>query len=93
MFTYGEPWPQGVLTGYEDSGGFVIEHVIAFQPKTLLPMLTEGLRLASERGYHHLRCRLPQAFPKTRRLRSLASRLGFTVYYEDDKWVDLAWHP
>ena len=93
VFTYGDPWPEGVLTGYEDAGGFVIEHVITFRRGVLVAMLVEGLRIAGERGYHHLRCRLPQDFPKTPRLRSLAIRMGFTIYHEDTQWLDLVWYP
>lgn len=93
VFTYEDPWPSGCLTGYDDSGGFVIEHVIAWRPGVLLRMLALGLETARERGYAHVRCRLPQAFPLTPRLRLLAERFGFTVYHEDAEWVDLAWHP
>ena len=30
VFTHGDPWPTGFLTGYEADGGFVLEYVVAF---------------------------------------------------------------
>ena len=93
VFTYEDPWPSGCLTGYDDAGGFVIEHVIAWRPGVLPKMLAAGLKEARARGYAHVRCRLPQAFPPTPKLRRLAKRVGFAVYHEDAEWVDLAWYP
>lgn len=93
VFTYEDPWPSGLMTGYEDAGGFVLEHVVAFRPRVLIPMLHAGLRVARECGYCHIRCRLPQRFPGTPRLRSLATRMGGAVYHEDADWVDVTWYP
>ena len=81
-------WPGGCLTGYEDAGGFVLCHVVAFQPRVLLPMLREGIAVAASRGYDHIRLRLPQAFPETTRLRILALHMGFRRYHEDAEWLD-----
>ena len=93
VFTYSDPWPAGFVTGYEDAGGFVVEWLVALQRGILLPMLREGQRVARERGYTHVRFRLPHAFPGTLRLRLLALRLGCRKYHEDAEWVDYAWYP
>lgn len=83
-----DPWPSGVLTGYEDAGGFVVEHVAAYRPGVLLPMLRDGLALGRERGYEHIRLRLPRGWPPTPRLESLAVRMGFRLYHEEEEWLD-----
>lgn len=93
VWTYGSPWPLGVVTGYEDNGAFVVEHVIAFRPGRLIPMLRAAQGIARARGYDHVRFRVPRAFPLSRQLRIIAGRLGCRVYYEDAEWVDLAWWP
>ena len=51
-------------------------------------MLTLGLRVAGERGYGHIRVRLPLSYPKTPKLRSLAARMGMTEYHKDEEYVD-----
>ena len=89
VFVYEDPWPAGMLTGYEAEGGFVLEAGVSFGAKRrLLKMLTLGLRVAGERGYGHIRVRLPLSYPKTPKLRSLAARMGMTEYHMDEEYVD-----
>jgi hypothetical protein len=87
VFTYQpERWPEGVLTGYVDlQGGFVLEHVIAFKPRVLVPMLEEGIDEARRRGYRYLLFGMPHDFPLAKRLTKLATRFGFERYAEDEE--------
>lgn len=88
VVTREDPWPCGFITGYEADGGFVVEHIVSFRPDVLLPLLRDGIALATERGYGHLRLRLPREWILTPRLRLLALRMGFTRYHEDGAWID-----
>ena len=86
VWTYqADNWPLGVITGYENEHGFFIEHVIVFPhvPRgTLLRMLRAGMAEAWDRGYCAIRFCLPEEFPLTFQLTSLARRLGFEPYIE-----------
>ena len=83
ILTWGVPWPQGVLTGVEDHGGFYLEHVVAFAgtpPGTLGRVLSAGLTEAWRRGYAHVVFCVPQDHPIASGLFALAERYGFTLY-------------
>ncbi|MBI2508668.1 MAG: hypothetical protein HYV99_01305 [Betaproteobacteria bacterium] len=88
VFTLSDPWPSGFLTGYEADGGFVLEHVVSFKGDITIPLLVAGITEARARHYAHIRIRLPLAFPRTPYLRGLADRMGFTLYHEDEQWID-----
>lgn len=92
VLVYENPWPTGWIYGYEDDGGFVVELVLAKQ-RTAVRMLFQGLRVARDRGYRHVRMRLPLSYPDSARLRSLAARMGFTDYHQDEEYVDCVWYP
>ena len=93
VFVVEDPWPAGLITGYEDAGGFVVEAVVAFHTGALLPMLAESKQIARTRGYEHVRFRLPKSFPKTPKLARLARHVGCQVYHEDDDYMDFVWRP
>ena len=93
VFHYADPWPAGLFTGYADAGGFVLESVVTFRRGVLLSMLIEGQRVMGERGYDHVRVRLPLSYPPSRKLRSLITRMGGRLYHEDAEWMDFVWYP
>ena len=83
--------PVGLLTGYETKqGGIYVEHVIAWRPRVLRPLLRRGLALAWERGASHVVFHVPRAWERTKALARLGQDLGFQKYQEDtvyDYWV------
>lgn len=87
VLTWEDPWPLGVLTGYEHEGGFALEHVVAFPgapPSTLARMLRAGLTEAWRRGYQHVTLHIPHAYPLAAGLLTLAKRFGFDEYRRDE---------
>jgi hypothetical protein len=83
--------PAGVLTGYETArGGIYVEHVIAWRPRVLRPLLRRGLAMAWERGASHVVFHLPREWDRAKPLMRLGAELGFQKYQEDsayDYWV------
>ena len=92
VYVYENPWPSGWIFGYEDAGGYVLE-LVAVTKHISVRMLFLGLRVARERGYGHVRARLPLSYPDTPRLRALAARMGFTEYAVNEEYVDCVWYP
>ena len=95
VFTVLDPvtgWPRGVLTGYgADNRRFVLEHVLAYTPGAMLPLLREGLRYARETaGFRCITFSIPDDFPPAARLALVATRLGFTLYDHRDGWTSWA---
>ena len=92
VFVLDQPWPVGMVTGLEDSGGFILEAFVVFtgSPRAVVRAMLDTAR---ERGYAHIRCRLPVDFPLTPKLRRLAERVGFAVYAVSTEYVDLVWRP
>lgn len=92
VFTSLDPdtgWPQGVLTGYQAEGEvrFVLEHVIAYRPGAMLPMLRDALQHARDYGFRCISFSIPDAFPPVARLAKVAHRLGFTVFDQREGWT------
>lgn len=85
VFTY-QPggWPAGVLTGYvNQSGGFILEHVVAFPgtPKeTLARLVRAGLEEAWSREYKYVAFHVPVKHPARAGLVALGERCGFHEY-------------
>ena len=78
-----ETWPAGVLTGYVGAdGGFVLEHVIAFDrtPTSALALVRAGLEAAWEWGFGHVVFQIPHAHPQGAGLQALARRVGARAY-------------
>jgi hypothetical protein len=74
-------WPCGVLTGYDDEcGGLTLEHVIAWKPYALRPMLYEGLAYAWERGASYVTFYIKQGHPHAEQLTRLGERFGALQY-------------
>jgi len=74
-------WPVGVLTGYDDEqGGLTLEHVIAWKPNALRPMLYEGLRHAWDVGAAYVTFCLADDQPHARELERLGKRFGALRY-------------
>jgi len=76
----------GILTGYEQDGGFFLEHVVAFPGatlSTLVRMLKAGLARAWTHGYRYVSLFVESAHPHAGPLEQLARRLGFTCYTDD----------
>lgn len=87
VYTLQDPWPIGVLTGYvNEAGGFVLEHVVAFQRGTFLRLIREGLAYAWSQGWAYVTFHVPSRFPKRRGLIAAGRRLGF-VEYAPTYWV------
>lgn len=89
VFTY-QPgaWPEGLLTGHDGGPGvFVVEHVVAFHRRALLPLVRAAIAEARARGYRTLVLHMPEAFPKTPSLCLLALRVGFLEYARAGGWT------
>ena len=77
--------PLGLITGYENAGGFVLEQIVRFpdtSPTVLVPMLRAAVAEAWMRDYAHVVLMIPQG--TTNGFHLLARRFGFTVYESDD---------
>lgn len=73
-------WPAGIITGYEDgTGGFIVEHVITFNSRMLIPMLHSGIQEAQARGYRYISFAIPENFPLYKKLAKVANYMGFKV--------------
>lgn len=88
VYTYQpDGWPHGVLTGYvNEAGGFVLEHVVAFRPRTVLPLVRAGLAYAWERGWAFVIFHVPGRHPQRSGLCAVGRRLGF-VEYAPSYWL------
>jgi hypothetical protein len=91
VYTYwpeGAAWYTGLLTGHgDDDGGFVLEHVVAFTPGTLLPLLRAGIAEAQALGYRRIRFGIPDAFPTARALGRAARAVGCAPYARAEGWT------
>lgn len=86
VYTLVDPWPVGVLTGYEKDGGFCLEHVLSFKPRYLLKLLRGGIAYAWDKGYAHIVFHVPPDLPLYPGLTAIGQRLGF-VEYAPDYWL------
>jgi len=94
VYTY-QPgqWPEGLLTGHDGAPGvFVVEHVVAFHKRALLPLVRAAIAEARARGYQVLVLHMPEAFPKTPGLCALALRVGFLEYARAEGWTSWSLH-
>lgn len=91
VFTYcPEQWPEGCVTGYrDDRDGIALEHVVAFAPGIMMPMLRCAIQAAWDLGAQHITICLPHTFPLTPRLALVAQRCGFYCYARD--WERAFW--
>lgn len=80
VYTLEDPWPVGVLTGYERDGGFYLEHVLSFKPGYLMKLLKRGLAYAWKQGYAYVVFHVPADFPLYPGLLAVGKRLGFREY-------------
>lgn len=81
VYTLEDPWPVGVLTGYvNEAGGFVLEHVIAFEPRILLKLVRAGLAYAWAQGWRYVVFHVPSRHPQRDGLVAVGKRLGFDEY-------------
>jgi hypothetical protein len=91
VYTYwpeGAAWYEGLLTGHGDEeGGFVLKHVVAFKPGTLLPLLRAGIAEAKALGYRRIRLGIPDDFPPAQALGRAAERVGCVPYAHEDGWT------
>ena len=77
--------PAGVITGYLADGGLVVEQVIRWRGR-LTEMLRVGLEEAWERELAHLILMIPDHDPRSKKLTTLARRMGF-IKYTHPWWV------
>lgn len=75
--------PAGLITGYEEGTGFLVEHVVVWPNTplgTLRRMLQSGMQEAWTRELDHLIVMIPRVYSKADALILLARRMGFTEY-------------
>lgn len=89
VFTY-EPQGRaaGLLTAYEHGGGWVLEHVVAWRPGALRPMLFAALDWAAAHGVAHVAFTVPHDRPDLVRL---AERFGAERYGEAEGVTFYVW--
>jgi len=84
VFTYEvEGRDLGILTGYEQDGGFFLEHVVAFPgaPLSTLPrMFRAGISEAWARGFKYIALYIEHEHPFAEKLEELAERYEFRCY-------------
>lgn len=76
----GTRWRAGVLIGYAQADGVVLEHVIAYRRGVLLGLLRAGIEMARHHGYRHIIFCIPSEFPGSRPLGWAAKKVGAIPY-------------
>jgi len=85
VLTY-EPvdWPMGVVTGYlTDDKGFILEHIISFEPRHLIRMVKAGMKEAHNHNLDYIKFYVPRDAPKARQLDVLGRKFGFEIINTD----------